>query len=169
MSRATLIADSLVRRLEAQLAHLGVDVRLHLANVLEMCERLPGQVENPPGLLVTWCSREADARRARAAARAQDRDRYAELQVEVYRAIAFRRFTPRELARVLLQATREGYPALNPRTIEMLRSMGDRWEAEPVARRDASEGPDNAGARDATGRVNHESGTGRSADVGAQP
>jgi len=161
MSRATVIAESLVRRLEAQLAPLGVDVRLHLANVREMCERLPGQVENPPGLLVAWCTREAEAHQARWAAAAKDRERYAELQVEVYRALAHGRFTPRELARVLTQASRESYPALNPRCIEMLRAMGDRWDAEPPAR---LEGPNHAGARDATGSEIRGTNSGRSVD-----
>jgi hypothetical protein len=168
MSHATPIADSLVRRMHAQLAPLGVDVYLHRANVLEMCERLPGQVENPPGLFVSWCQREADARRAGQAAAEKDRWRYGELQVEVYRAIAERRWTPRDLARVLTQASRESYPALNPRTIEMLRSMGDCWDAQPRIRTERGEGPIHAGARDATGRANHEAGTGRSVDAGAQ-
>jgi hypothetical protein len=167
MSHATGIAESLVRRLEVQLGSLGVDVRLHLANVREMCERLPGQVENPSGLLVTWCTREAEAHQVRHAAAARDRERYAELQVEIYRALARGRFTPRELARVLTQASRESYPALNPRCIEMLRSMGDRWEAEPATRPQLTEGPNLAGATEATGRANHEPSTRRSVDAGA--
>jgi hypothetical protein len=166
MTHANDIAESLVRRLQAQHGPLGVDVHLHLANVREMCERLPGQVKNPAGLLVDWCQREADARQAGRAARDRDRERYAELQVEVYRAVAAGRFTPRVLARVLTQASREGYPALNPRCIELLRSMEDRWDADPAWRDPNTEGPSHAGARDATGRTNQAAPTGRSVDAG---
>ena len=94
MSHADGIAESLVRRLHAQHGPLGVDVHLHVANVREMCERLPGKIDNPSGLLVTWCQREADRRQAGrvAASRAAagDRERYAGLQVEIYRAVAAR-------------------------------------------------------------------------------
>jgi hypothetical protein len=163
--QATGIAHSLVQRLEAQLGPLGVDVRLHLANVAEMCERNPGLVENPAGLFVTWCQREADAHQARAAAAANDRERYAHLQVAVYAEVASGRFTPRELARVLTQASREGFPALNRRTIELLRAMGNRWEPlPPPATR--VEGPDPAAARDARGLELQGTGPGRS-DAGA--
>jgi len=168
MSHATVIAESLVRRMSAQMGPLGVDVHLHLANVLEMVGRLPGQVDNPSGLFVTWCQREADAHQARRAAAAADRERYAELQVEVYRAIALGRFGPRELARVLTQATREGYPAINPRTIDLLRSMGDRWDAEPAMRSLRTEGPTHAGARDAAGSAHDGSSPRRSVDAGSQ-
>ena len=161
MSHATVIAESMVRRLEAQHGPLGVDVRLHLANVLEMVERLPGKVENPAGLLVTWCQREADARQAQRAKQGHDTLRYALLQVEVYRELTRGRFTPRTLARVLTQASREGYPGLNPRTIDMLRAMGDRWDADIPARFTTTEGPTRPTARDAVGTV-HEAGTGRS-------
>lgn len=161
MTRATVIADSLLHRLEAQMAPLGVDVRLHLANVLEMVERLPGHVENPPGLLVDWCNREAQARQAVRARSAADQERYAELQVELYIAVSAGCFTPRELARVLLQCAREQYPALNPKTIEKLRALGGRWPAPPESldQRVADR------AKDAGGRWAW-SGTGRS-DAGA--
>ena len=164
MSHAELIPQSLVRRLSAQLGPLGVDVPMHVANVLEMAQRLPGLVENPAGLLVTWCQREADARQAQNAARERDREKYAELQVEIYRWVMETRPGPRLLARVLDQASREGYPALNRRTIEQLRALGARWPAP--AHQDAHEGPRSAGARDAYGPQSQGTGTGRS-DAGA--
>jgi len=158
MNHADLIPESLIRRLNAQLGPLGVDVQLHVANVLEMAQRLPGMVENPAGLLVTWCQREADARQAQNAARERDRERYAELQVELYRWVMETRPHPRLLARVLDQASREGYPALNRRTIEKLRALGARWPA----REHGAEGPMSAGARDASGMELQGTGTGRS-------
>jgi hypothetical protein len=164
MSHAELIPESLVRRLSAQLGPLGVDVQLHVANVLEMAQRLPGMVENPAGLLVTWCQREADARQAQNAARERDRERYAELQIDLYRWVMETRPGPRLLARVLDQASREGYPALNRRTIERLRAMGVRWPA--AASTYGHEGPRGAGARDACGPQSQGTRTGRS-DVGA--
>jgi len=160
MNHADLIPESLIRRLNAQLGPLGVDVQLHVANVLEMAQRLPGMVENPAGLLVTWCQREADARQAQNAARERDRERYAELQIELYRWVMEARPHPRLLARVLDQASREGYPALNRRTIEKLRALGARWP-EP-ARANGHEGPNGAGARDASGRELQGTGPGRS-------
>jgi hypothetical protein len=160
MSHAELIPESVIQRMAVQLAHLGVDVRVHAANVREWCERQPGLVENPVGLFVTWCQCEADHRRERAAAAARDRDRYAELQVQVFAWIAGGGVGPRLLARVLDQASREGYPALNPRTIEKLRALGPRWPE--LARADGSRGPQVAGARDARGREGF--GPGRSLD-----
>ena len=164
MTHAKPIADTLVHRLEAQHGPLGVDVRLHLANVLEMVERLLGQVENPAGLLVTWCQREAYARQAQRAKAAHDATRYAVLQVEVYRELVRGTFTPRTLARVLTQASREGYPALNRRTIDMLRAMGDRWDAD-VPARFTTEGPNDT-RREGRGDATHVEQGGRSA--GAQ-
>ena len=165
MTRAELIPESLIGRMHAQLAHLGVDVRLHAANVREMCERLPGLVKNPQGLFVTWCQREADAHQARAAANERDRDRYAELQVQLFAFVALEGASPRFIARVLTQALHEGYTALNRRTIDKLRAMGDRWERPAVAR--DTEGPREPGARDAAGVQLQGAGPGRS-DAGAQ-
>lgn len=162
MSHACTITDSLVRRLRAQLGPLGVDVHVHLANVREMCERQPGMVENPAGLLISWCHRDADAQRKRNAAAAQEHERYARLLVAVYCEVATGRFTPRQLARVLWQAQREGYPQLNPKTIELLRAMDNRWDPPALELEQGTEGPSTAGARDASDRAVHSQGPGRS-------
>ena len=164
MSHAELIAESLVQRMAAQLGPLGVDVRLHAANVREMAERMPGLVENPAGLFVTWCQREADAHQARHAAGERDRERYAELQVQILAWVAGGGVGPRLLARVLEQLAREGYPALNRRTVEKLRALGPRWPAS--ARENGHEGPMGAAARDARGQQVQGTGPGRS-DAGA--
>jgi len=162
MSHAAHIEDSLVRRLCAQLGYLGVDVHVHLANVREMCERNPGMVENPSGLLISWCHREAEAQRRKQSAAAKQHERYARLLVAIYCEVASGRFTPRELARVLSQAQREGYSQLNPHTIELLRAMGNRWDPPALELATNTEGPSAAGARDATGRDLQSTGPGRS-------
>jgi hypothetical protein len=158
MSRADVLSESLIHRLEAQLGPLGVDVRIHAANVREMVERLPDQVENPAGLLVSWCQRDADARRSAHAKRERDQERYAELMVDLYAWIAAAGPGPRIVARVLDQASREGYPALNRRTIEKLRALGSHWPA-PAGH---DEGPNGTGATDSATRPQQLNGPGRS-------
>lgn len=142
MTRADVVNEALIRRLCAQYGPLGVDVHAHLANVVEMVHRLDGQVENPAGLLVSWCQRDADSRAGRRAAREQDRDRYAVLMVELLGWVATERPSPRVVARVMRQAMQEAYPALNPRTIVRLRSMR-AWPSRapkdsPAQKRDAA-------------------------------
>jgi hypothetical protein len=165
MSHADPLPEGLIRRLCAQLEPLGVDVRMHVANVREMCARLPGTVENPPGLLVDWCNREAQARRAQAAALERDRAKYAALQVDAFRWVAQGDVTPRELAKVLDEASRQGYPALNRRTIELLRAMGNRWV--PLAREEGAATNEGAAERDARGHGSEGDRPGRS-DAGVQ-
>lgn len=160
MSHADLIPEGLIRRVAAQLGPLGVDVRLHAANVQEMVERQPGLVENPAGLFVTWCQREADAHQARTAAATRDRERYAELQVGIFAWVASGGVGPRLLARVLEQASREGYPALNRRTIEKLRALGAHWPAGSCELGD--EAPSRTAARDVGGALPQGTRPGRS-------
>jgi hypothetical protein len=128
MNDASRIPETLVRRLEAQHGPLGVDVRMHLANVVEMNSRIPGGLDNPPGLLVTWCQREAEALAGRRAKQETERERYAELQGGLYAEISARQLKPREVARILDEASRCGFPAISRRTIDRLRAMGDRWQ-----------------------------------------
>lgn len=127
-ARSEVLSESLIHRLEAQFRPLGVDVHAHVANVLEWCHRAPEEVENPPGVLVDWCQRDADAQAAKRAARERDLDRYAVLMVELLAWIVAERPSPRVVARVMRQAKFDGYPALNPRTIVRLRAMRD-WSA----------------------------------------
>ena len=128
MTHAETISESLIRRLRAQYGPKGVDVTVHLANVLEMVHRLGSEVENPAGLLVSWCQAEADELRRVRAAREADREKYADLLVQLFAWVATERPTPRALARVLQQAMHEQYPALNPNTIAKLRALRD-WDA----------------------------------------
>lgn len=130
-ARGEVLSESLIRRLEAQFRPLGVDVHAHVANVTEWCHRAPEEVENPPGVLVDWCQRDADALAAKRAERERDVDRYAVLMVELLAWVVTERPTPREVARVLRQSKLDGYPGLNPRTIVRLRSMRD-WAAPVI-------------------------------------
>ncbi len=134
---SALLDPGLVDKLQGQWP--DVDVHAIAAMVTDWHARCgkshPRGVRNPNGLLVSW-TRQAAAtaaeRRGRAAAMsADDQERYAVLQVELFRAVAKRGLTPIELALVLESAAAHGYERLNPRTAERLRRMGCVWPDDP--------------------------------------
>lgn len=54
-------------------------------------------------------------------------ERYAELQVELYRLAVSQRWSPRDLASAYEQARKHGFERLNPMVVEKLDRLGDSW------------------------------------------
>jgi len=126
-----LLENGLVERLVAR--YPAVDVRSLVSDVQDMARR--GRVRNPEGLLVTWVVRqhtllEQDGARRRAQS-ARDQERYAILQVELFRLVAERGLGPSAIAGVLEAALGNGYPMLNRRAIARLQELGESWPAAP--------------------------------------
>jgi hypothetical protein len=117
-------ATGFVERLQAQWP--DVDVHAHAAIVREWHDR--GGVRNPSGLLVDQVMKAvADMAKSTTA----EQERYAELNVRVYRELATRKLSPVQLAELLEGLAKGGCKRLNPRTPALLRRMGDTWPGTP--------------------------------------
>lgn len=123
---ARKLDDAFVHSTAAQFPN--VDVFALAAGVREYCEKV--DVENPNGLLVVWVRRADKSRRDGGIARAQvDRERYAELWVQLLEIAVVERTSPVELAELLRAAARNGFEAINPVLIERLEGIGNFWPA----------------------------------------
>jgi hypothetical protein len=54
-------------------------------------------------------------------------ERYAELQVQLYRLAVSKGWSPRDVARAYEQARTHGFERLNPMVVEKLDRLGDHW------------------------------------------
>lgn len=120
--------DGVVDRLQLQYGEV-VDVARWVDWAIDFRRRKT--VQNLTGLLVTKVREQAAAVIANAPRNQEalriEAERYAAFSVHLYQVISEQGLRPNQVAEMLEQAVKNGYPRLSRPVMDRLRLLGDRW------------------------------------------